>query len=337
MWIVAVDSGKYQTKAIAGNNEVEAKRFSLLTKMTPTTEKQSLSPSSYVTKLNNEKFLVGSQQGFHDFETTKAKDLHRRTTYTAISQLVPNKAEIVLAIGCPLTQYTNTELRNEYMRFMLNLPEGDKTNPNKAEVEISFEVNDKKFTYTVKRLLVFPETSGFLIKYEELFERKTVAIIDIGGLNVNGAVYRRLEPNEDKFFTINKGGNVFKQQLRKELNSSFSNLNLNEDDMEDIILDGYVEINDVEDSVRKTKEIIDKHKFEFLDQIKQEMRSYSWSVNTYQFIFVGGGSILFEKEIREQPEFGKRLIISENAVWDNCEGFGMAAGLEIPVEELVLS
>lgn len=334
MWIVAVDSGKYQTKAVAGNNEVEPKRFRMLTKAKPTMEDVSTSPNSHIIELNKEKYLLGSRSGLHDFDTSKSKPLHKLCTYTAIAKTVPNKSEIDLRIGCPLTHYSNRELRESYMKLMLNLPEDAKVDwSKKLDITISFVVDGQKYEYTVVRLVVFPETSGFLVKYDHIFKSERVGIVDIGGLNVNGAVYESLEPNEDSFFTIEEGGNVFKQKLRQELNSSYPILNLQESDMENIVKKGFVRINTIPNSTEQTRALIKKFKSHFIDQIKQQMKSVGWSVETTQFIFVGGGSLLFEDELKAVPEFGG-LIISGNPVWDNVEGFAMVQGLELPIEEL---
>lgn len=322
--IIAVDSGKYKTKGVRNENGKAIKRFEASTKINPTTEKASTSRSSYVVTLNGQASMIGGLAGEYNYDTSKAQEVHRRATYLAVSELADDqKTPIVLGIGCPLSVWFNTQLRMDYMRFMLNLPEDDERDPNEGNFDIEFEVDGNDFKYNIEHLIVYPETSGFLIKNEEKYAGRSIAVVDIGGLNVNGVVYQPtgedgiLEPNEDTYFTLNKGGNVFMTELAKVLNTRFGT-NIQVYEMNEHFKRGYIKVNK-EESAKIIKEFTDA----YLDEIRHKMKAHSWSVETLDFAWVGGGSLLFKEHILAIPVFSDSEI-SDNAVWDNAEGFAQA-------------
>ncbi|WPS85343.1 ParM/StbA family protein (plasmid) [Brevibacillus halotolerans] len=322
--IISVDSGKFKTKGVHYENGETKKRFEVSTKINPTTEKASTSRSSYVVTLNDQTTMIGGLAGEYNYDTSKAQEVHRRATYLALSKLVEDaKKPIVLSIGCPLSVWFNTNLRLNYMQFMLDLPKDDLRDPNEGNFNLKFEVDGEKFEYNIEHLLVYPETSGFLIKNEEKYAGRSIAVVDIGGLNVNGVVYQptgedgTLEPNEDTFFTLNKGGNVFMTELQKVLNTRFGT-NIQVYEMNEHFKRGYIKVNK-EESAKIIKDFTDA----YLDEIRHKMKAHSWSVETLDFAWVGGGSLLFKEHILAIPVFADSEI-SDTAVWDNAEGFAQA-------------
>ncbi|MBP1309280.1 hypothetical protein JOD82_002300 [Paenibacillus sp. 1182] len=321
---ITVDSGKFMTKAVRRENGKIIEKFEVSTKIGTTTEKFSTSRSSYVVTLNGKSSLIGGVGGEYNFDTSKAQEVHRNATYLAVSKLANDqKIPVVLSIGCPLSVWFNTQLREDYRRFMLNFPKDDPRDPNEGPFDVEFEVNGEPFKFEIEHLIVYPETSGFLIKNEEEFAGRSIAVVDIGGLNVNGVVYQPtgedglLEPNEDTFFTLNKGGNVFMTELAKALNKRFG-LNIQTYEMDEHFKRGYIKVDKTE-SAKIIKEFTDA----YLDEIRGKMKAHSWSVETLDFAWVGGGSLLFKKHILAIPVFEDSLI-SDNAVWDNAEGFAQA-------------
>lgn len=321
--ILAVDSGKYLTKAVSIDENGDFKRTQVFTKMKRTTQPKSALGGGKVVGLDGKYYIVG-QGTLNSPTTSKMEEIHKRCTYSQIPEHFPNGSEIVLAIGCPLSDYKNLKKREAYKRFMLGLSEDDPRDLNSEPVEISFELEGIHYTYTVKKLAVFPEGSGMLLKYEHLFKDKTVAITDIGGLNVNVSVYRSLVPDVNTFFTLEKGGNKFRSLLQQELNSNIEGCNINSmDEMDEIIAKGYVEVSGNPKSVEESRELIQILKEEFLEEIIAHLWDLNLSVNTTEFIFVGGGSLLFRNEIMERNDIKK--FISNNAQWENAEGFAVAA------------
>lgn len=320
---ITVDSGKNTTKGVEIENGAVVKRFNVATKMNETQETISTSKSSFVVQFNGKAEMIGGLKGKYNFDTSKAQEVHRRATYLSISKLADNGDDVILTIGCPLSVWFNTKAREAYKRYMLNLSDSDKLDVNQGNIPLTFSVDGEEYTFNIEHLLVYPETSGFLIKNEEKYIGRSVAVVDIGGLNINGVVYQptgeegTLEPNEDTYFTINEGGNVFMTRLAKELNTVFGT-NIQEYEIPEILKKGFIKVNKEE-----SEKIIQDFTATFIEQVRQEMKAHSWSVETLDFIFTGGGSILFKDSIQGVPAFSDAEF-SENAVWDNAEGFGMA-------------
>lgn len=321
--ILIVDSGKFKTKAVKFKGGKVVEKFEVSTKINPTTEEASTSRSSFVVKLNGQATMIGGLAGEYNFDTSKAQEVHRRATYLSLTKLSDPKTPVILGVGCPLSVWFNTSAREKYMRFMLNFAEGDLRDPNEGNVDLEFEVNGQPYTFKIEHLLVYPETSGFLIKNEEKYAGRSVAVVDIGGLNINGVVYQptgedgMLEPNEDTFFTFNKGGNVFMTELAKVLNTEFG-LNIQDYEMTEHFKRGYIKV----DKERSAK-IIQEFTNAYIDEIRGKMKAHSWSVETLDFAWVGGGSLLLKEHILAIPVFSDSEI-SDNAVWDNAEGFAQA-------------
>lgn len=329
--IVAVDSGKHLTKAVRIEDSVFVDRFSIDTKMIPTMEELPRNASSYVVEHNGRRFSVGNRSSEYNAVTSKAQDVHKYATYLAVSQMVEDGDKVALAIGCPLSLYINKSAREEYMKFMMNLDsDTDAATLKTAKPLISLIVNGQPFSFTIEHLYIVPETSGFLIKYEEDYIGRDVAIIDIGGLNVNGAIYETvtrfdrgveqtsIQMIEDSIFTLEDGGNVFATKLMDRLNEKYD-AGISPNQMPRIIKEGYIKLNKEESA-----ETIKEFKANFFENIKHRMKLRNWSIKTLDLIFVGGGSLLFEEDILSEPDFIDPFI-SGTAQWDNSEGFAFIA------------
>lgn len=329
--IVAVDSGKNLTKAVRIENGEYVNRFSIDTKFIETNEEVSHSPSSFAVNLNGKTYLVGDQSAEYNAVTSKAQDVHKYATYLAVSRMVENGDSVMLVVGCPINLYSNREKREDYIRFMLNLPKDNTVSGEDlkdVQSEIELIVNGNPFTFTINRLLVVPETAGFLVKFEEDYLGRDVAIVDIGGLNVNGAVYQTvtnyngnervelLQMVTDSSFTLEDGCNIFANNLQDRLNKEYD-AGIISMQMTRIIQQGYIRM-DREGSA----ELIKMHKRNFFNAIKQRMQGRKWSTKTLDFIFVGGGSLLFKEDILSDADFSE-AIISDTAQWDNVEGFAL--------------
>lgn len=335
--IVGVDSGKHRTKAVLLKNSEVVKRFSINTKASEYTEEKSLTPSSFAVRVDNKTLLVGDQSASFSATTSKALDLHRYSTLLAVSKLVENGDHVALAIGCPVNLYLSHEKRESYLRFMAGVASHEQVDFKNLNKEISFFVNGEPFSFTLSKLFVAPESSGFLIKYEQRYLGKNVAIVDIGGLNVNGAIYESVDMElegepvqflqmlESSTFTLDDGGNIFSTHLMDVLNREYD-ARISPNQMRRIIKEGSIKI-DKDASAR----LITSEKRKFFDNIKQQMEARKWSLRTLDFIFIGGGSLLFSDDIMKVPEF-RDAEISPTAEYDNVEGFALLVEDSLAIE-----
>lgn len=303
---VAVDSGKYDTKACLKQKDGRVEKIRFRTKMDDTLEEKSSDARSCVLEYDGRKVIIGEEAETADYTKSKAKDIHKLSTYAAIAQLVDDGDEVNLIIGCPLSIYMNVEERDAYKKFMID------------EGSAVVVLNGKTKRFTIKNVIVCPEGSGIIYKNPNRYKDSLIGIIDIGGLNSNNCVYDRLTPIKSTSFTTNLGANIMRNELRQTLNSAFPEVNIQEWQIEDIIRKGHIK-----SRKKESAEIISEFLQGHVNNILQECVKKGWDIDNIDLTFVGGGSKLFENEIKNiVPD----AVISETAEWDNVEGF-LAVGV----------
>lgn len=300
--LIAVDSGKYATKAIVRLDDGKTKRLMFRTKMDKTDEVFTTLRDTYAIKVgDSQRFLIGEGAEGVDYDKSKAKDIHKFAIYTAISQLVENGDHVNLAIGCPLSVFNNVNERASYKDFIL------------GEKEIHMVINGEDFSFTIENLVVCPESSGIIWSNVKDYERKLIGVIDIGGLNTNACVYEKMNPIKSTSFTNNLGANILRNELKLALNERFVDCNLQDWQMEDIIENGFIKSNP-EDSRIFISNFLRGH----IESVLNDCKRKGWDLKNIDVIFVGGGSKLLKREIRT---ILPTATISDTAEWDNAEGF----------------
>jgi plasmid segregation protein ParM len=289
--IVAVDAGKYATKAMA---EGDARRFIVRTKMDDGRYSMISFGNTYTILFEGRKYTFGDEAIGSDFDTSKTKLVHKIAAYTALSVLADGK-EVDLAIGCPMSQYYDQAAKDEYAQFM----QGSRHN--------KIIINDTTRSFAINSVKVFPESVGVVIENAPELRNRVIGVIDIGGLNINGAIYDHLTPQMQSIFTINEGAEIMQAKVERELNSR---LMANYQDYEI----KYVMTGDN----AKAKAIMTEVLREQAERVYRECKRRNWNLSDVPVLFTGGGSILLADRLRDQ--FPKS-ILSKNAVWDNAYGF----------------
>lgn len=322
---IAVDSGKFLTKAVImeQGEGVVADTFSIRTKIVETEQTNIKDDNRFILSYGDTNYLMGAEDSVFSFDRSKKLDEHRLSTFLAISQLAPNGASVNLAIGIPLSIYEKQDELLSYQKFMLDIDENEDV---EFPVTINFTVNEVEYEYSIEVLATFAESSGYIMSnLEEHEEDEAVGIVDIGGLNVNAAIYRRTPDGNlslvrgRSLLTTNNGINRLTSNIKAALESEF-NTTIESTLMDDIMLRGYFGIRTNKPVVKKSSEIINKMKEDYFGYIKADLLANNWDFFNMVPVFVGGGSILLKNAI-EKDEDLQYSIISENAQWDNVLGF----------------
>lgn len=301
--VIAVDSGKYATKAVRRTASGEIKRMMFRTKMDETKEVTISDRKSCIVKIDGKSYVVGDSAETVDYEKSKAKEIHRICAYTAVAKLLePGEKEVVMAIGCPLSIFSNVEERANYKNYFME------------ETDIIININGERKDFVIKDIVVCPESSGIIFGHHKEYKNSMVGVVDIGGLNTNCAVYNKLNPIKSTMFTTNLGANILMNDLKQLINSSFPEANIQDWQMETVISHGFIKSHKEESAELITK-FFEKHLRNILDECKRK----GWDLNNLDLVFVGGGSKLLEKEITKFTISG--TVISASAEWDNAEGF----------------
>lgn len=281
--IIAVDAGKHTTKAISA----ERKTFSMRTKL----DVDGLmlgNGKTYEIEYENKRYIVGDGANSIDYDVTKTQLRHKICTAVAISKLTQQRM-IDLVIGCPITQYINKEERKKHADYFRG--------------NVRIKINKQPFEFSIESVTVLPESFGFIVENAKEFLNGLCAVIDIGGLNTNAAIFRNLKPVPSSVFCVNEGGNMTNAKIKRALNTTFL---ANYQDYEI----PYVKENS------KTKPIIDEVLDAQMQRILSECKKYNWNIAELPIVFTGGGSLMLERQIKAIS--GR---ISKNPIWDNVQGF----------------
>lgn len=300
---VAIDSGKFATKAVTLKSDRTEKLLVFRTKMEET-NRASVQGASFLVEYEEKKYILGEQVEVASFRSSKAELIHKVAVYTALTRLVESGDEVVAAVGCPLQVFENAETKEQYRRYLF--PKG----------QIDIKVNGTTKHFTVKNVLA--ENSGIIYLDEARYADRMVGVVDIGGLNINCCVYNRGVPVLSSLFTDDLGSNVLVSGLRKELSMKYSE-DLPLFQMEEILGDGFLRDNmSPTGEFEGSRELIRTYKREHVGKIIRQLQENGWNLRTMELVFVGGASELLRKEITERFPAAK---LYEDAAQLNVRGF----------------
>lgn len=301
---IAVDTGKFATKAVTLRGD-GSERFITFRTKSEETQRSEAQGKSYIVEYKGKRYLVGEQAEVSSAKLTKAEDIHRISTYTAIHQLSSGDDTVVVAIGCPLSVFENPESKEAYKKYMF------------PDRQIEIKVNETTKKLTILSVIVFPESSG-IIYLDRKYESMSAGIIDIGGLNVNACVYNKTMPIISTLFTENLGSNVLAQNLKNALATKYGE-DIPQWMMEDILRDGYVVDNMSSSGIREgSKEFIADFKRKHIESIIKKCEANGWNLRLTRLVFTGGTSELLRNEILQVIP---GAIICEEPEKVNVRGF----------------
>lgn len=219
---IAVDSGKYATKVAFYNpDNDEVKTFKFKTKMSDGSfSDDALESSTVIVEYNGQVHKIGNGATTEAaLETTKASDIHKLCTLTAIAMCVSENEEdeVHVAIGMPVKEWENVEKRVEYKNYILP----DDTVKIKVMTKSDTGISERSFKIVSKH--VYPESQGALfLKKVAPLSNGTVAVMDFGNLNINCTCWNHRELDRQYSLTDELGGNILISGLSQELSAAFS-------------------------------------------------------------------------------------------------------------------
>lgn len=304
--IVTIDPGKFATKAISGN-KTGGKRVSFRTKVFEFSDGVDLDAQgkSYKVEFKGKTYIVGDQGEEVDYSVNKANINHKLAVYIAIVALTEeDDNDINVVLGCPTSIYKNEEMRKEYKNYL--------TNDNKP---IEITVNGKFKRFKINNALVLPEGSGVVFLDSSCFKNKRVAVVDLGGLNMNFSVYNNMVPEISSMFTSNLGSydleNSVLNELKVKYGSSFSS-----SDIQQFIKQGGVKVKGVIDIA--SKRIINAKLEQHMAKILQEAKRNNFNLDLMDVVFVGGTSEFMKGKILEHLP---HAMVPDKSQWTNVLGF----------------
>lgn len=294
--LVKVDPGKYVVKAECGDKTFQVK--SLVEKA-----ENVVSDAGYRVKFFNQEYVIGNESIMFDYDFEKHKIETKVLVNLAISKLVEKGDTVNLVVGMPVEHWLDKERRQKYEQFIAS-----KSQMSLVEREI-----EVKMDFTINKVVAVPEGIGHVARNKK-YKKRTVGILDCGGANFQGAIYKNGLPLRESCFTLNEGGYFYLNTIKQAVNSKFK-LNYQDYQISELIEYG----SNREDKADIEKEIVRVSKMH-LNKVIRECRARNWNLNDMEIIVVGGGSNYFKSIIRDLLP---NATISEDAIWDNVRGFGV--------------
>lgn len=295
MKVIGGDMGKHELKVVSNNG-----RASVRSKVDLTDEVE-VSGNSYLLDVNGKRYMIGEQANNEDFDVSKEKLHHKLLMWLGIAKSIDKYEDVNLMVGCPLSTFLNREKREQYRKFLL-------------DDYVSIGVNGKRVDFRIRDIKIVCESIGYLYRNPQQYKGKLLGVIDIGGLNTNGAIYDNLKPIKETAFTLNEGGNILNTKIKNSLKSGLG-LNIQDYEVKHILSNGvWVDGKQSEIGNRLVSDVMSKH----IETIIREMKRNNWNLQGLQIVFSGGGSTLLADHINTHLE---HAIISDGGKWDNADGF----------------
>jgi plasmid segregation protein ParM len=294
MKVVAIDHGYSAIKATDGNKIISFQSRIEETNETINTNK------TYKITYNNKTYIVGAGANSNYIEYDKtANEINKIYTLVALSKLMDTNYEsFKLVTGYPLNLFNAN--KNIFAKYL-------------KAYDIPFEIDGIRKRITIDDCIVFPQGAGSLFVNPNYYRDKIIAVLDIGGLTVNGVVFENLNLNSSSMFTINLGTIILFNKLRKVLNSKFTT-NIQEYEIQNILQNGLI----INGEKQSCKEVIDEIFTDHCKQIKAECRKYNWNIETLDILVTGGGALVLDGYIQQ---ILPQSHIVDDPVHSNCKGF----------------
>ena len=208
-----------------------------------------------------------------------------------------------LILGCPAAIYKDKAARDHYKAYMTD------------DGNLSFETDKNKYDITVISTLVLPEASGAPYVYPQLFKGKRVAVIDIGGLNMNFSIFNDLVVDLDSMHTINYGGYMIEDKV-KSLFSSKYGVSLSQADFEQVVLNGGLKKDGT--LVPESHTLLNGIYENFVREIPNVIKGFDYDISLMDVLFVGGTANLLRNEISKLIPYAQ---VAEDSSNTNVLGF----------------
>lgn len=300
---LSVDSGKFNTK-ISVLKKAGIVDTSFATKVDEVSELEGPEEGTYIVEIEGHYYRVGDNAiQTAPKDTSKKSDFHRIATWTAVALNCDSGDVINIAIGCPLSLYEVPAQRAKYKEYML--PTGDIT----VKLRTTEGIQTKTFSFGKRG--IFPEGSGVVYLDLSKYAKKMIGIVDIGGLNMNAALYDDLKLQHGIIVTRELGGRVLIDGLTDALNAEY-NASITPKLVESKIFDQNKNQRFIvsQDDPRKSKEespaFIHTYIKNHIQSIYNNVKEAGIDPLNVELYFIGGTSDLLKEEISEvfiEPNF----------------------------------
>lgn len=193
-----------------------------------------------------------------------------------------NKANVVLAVGLPLTSYgRDKEKFIKYLKRHVMQP-------------VKFEFEGETYRIFIDDVIVYPQGClAVLNNKSELVEQPSVIVCDFGSWTVDTVRLDKGRPVSDTCRSLEMGIIRMMDKILEEVRSS-TGLSITSAQVERIMKNMPCILDE------KAKEIVNKQGSLYIDKLLRTLMESGFDVTAIPTIFVGGGAALVEKNVNSK-------------------------------------
>lgn len=249
---------------------------------------------------NDTDYIVGDGAGISSIDYDKTSDeIYQIITYAALSMITNVELDFYVMCSYPLTIYNNNkDLFSSYIK-------------GKCEHKTTFNGDKKKFN--ILDVTTFPQGVAHAYAHPKHFLNNTCAILDFGGLTINGVILEDMNIVPGTGFTENLGSIILLNKIKKNLDTKFGT-NIQEYELPSIIQNG-LKINGK--VLAGSQDVVHNTIKQHMNEIKKVMKSNNWNVESLDLVITGGSSLDYKDFL--ELSF-PQAIFSEDPVNDGVNG-----------------
>lgn len=322
--IIAVDSGKSETKSVVINNGIVTKSHfptaigyaangkADLLEGTHQFSCKALGDFAKDVLIGNEELPIKADNNY-----SKDSEINKICTMYAIATNVRPGDTVNVAVGCPLSVFLDKEARSDYGRNIV--PTG----------RVECIVDGNAICFNIDKRIVYAEGIGPVVLHPELFDGKDydAAVVDIGSLNMNIAGINNGAVDASASHTSSHGGRALIAGIAKSL--ADREISANDIQIRNAIERGYIKCHD-EDKTKLSGKIIEDAINDYIAEVETILKGSWKNYETLELFFIGGTSYLLRKYLIEK--FGTFAHFEDNfddARFSNAEGFARKLKLKL--------
>jgi plasmid segregation protein ParM len=281
-FVLSGDIGKFETELIGRNlvlNEESLQTETIRTKIYDLDDGFiEVEGKSHLIEFEGKKYIIGDQGQDKSDDTSKTNLLHQLSCYTMITRfLKPNTEDndIYMTLACPISVIAVPSAKDEYKEFI------------KGKGQITVIVDGDKYTFEIKDITIKTEGSGILYLEPKRFENQTIAIVDLGGLNMGFSLYKNKSCKKEDRFIEQCGTDRLIELIREQLSIYKKGNLVNDDEATKALNDNGLKYLGKIDP--KSVEYITKAKTLYYNEVMKYIKSHKFNIDSVDLvIFVGG-------------------------------------------------
>lgn len=170
-----------------------------------------------------------------------------------------------------------------------------------------------EYSIHISKALCFPQAYAAIMPiYQQIGQSPKVTVVDIGGYTADYLFIRNGEPDLSVCDSLDNGVIMLYNNIKSKINADFDIL-LDETDIDAILKDKETEYDE------RVIKVVNEQAQAFIDDLFGTLRERTIDLRSGKVVFVGGGSVLLEKQIRASGKVNSIIWVKEIAA--NTKGY----------------